>query len=225
MQMTLEMQTFSYPDLTDLFRCLADRMAAEQALLAELDGEIGDGDHGVAMSGGFAAAARALFNADAENQTLLQGFGLAAATLLNAVGATTGPLYSNALLHTGQRFGAQVHVPFDRLPEMIIGMAEGIAMRGHGKPGDKTMVDAWAPAAYVARTGLDDGQPTARILRLAAAAASDGTQATRAMMASRGRAARLGPRSIGHLDPGAVSAAALLDSLAQWAEGRTSEGA
>ncbi|TGN40860.1 DAK2 domain-containing protein, partial [Paracoccus liaowanqingii] len=57
------------------------------------------------------------------------------------------------------------------------------------------------------------------------AAAADGAQATRPMMASRGRAARLGPRSIGHLDPGAVSAAALLDSLALWAEGRTGGGA
>ncbi|TGN57489.1 DAK2 domain-containing protein, partial [Paracoccus liaowanqingii] len=185
MPMTPHMQNFSRADLTDLFRCLAERMAADQAWLAELDGEIGDADHGVAMSGGFGAAARALFDADAGGQTLAQGFSLAASTLLNAVGATTGPLYASALLRSGHRFGPQARVPFARLPELIAAMAEGIEARGHGKPGDKTMVDAWAPAAHAARAGLAEGQPTALILRRAAAAAADGAQATRPMMASR----------------------------------------
>ncbi|WP_277024690.1 MULTISPECIES: dihydroxyacetone kinase subunit DhaL [Paracoccus] len=218
--MTTPMQSFSRHDLTDLFRSLAERMAAEQSYLAELDGEIGDADHGVAMAGGFGAAARALFEADGGGQTLAQGLSLAASTLLNAVGATTGPLYASALLRAGQALGDEDRVPFDRLPGVVIAMAEGIAARGHGRPGDKTMVDAWSPAAHAARAGLAAGMAPAQILRQAAHAASEGAQATRAMMAARGRAARLGPRSIGHLDPGAVSAAALLDCLASWAEGQ-----
>lgn len=215
------MQTFSRHDLTDLFRSLAERMAAEQSYLAELDGEIGDADHGVAMAGGFAAAARALGEGGATDQTLAQGLTLAASSLHNAVGATTGPLYASALLRAASALGAETQVPLSRLPEVIVAMAEGIAARGQGKPGDKTMVDAWAPAAHAARAGLQAGQPAADVLVAAARAAADGAQATRAMMASRGRAARLGPRSVGHLDPGAVSAAALLDSLAQWARRRT----
>lgn len=215
------MQTFSRHDLTDLFRSLAERMAAEQSYLAELDGEIGDADHGVAMAGGFAAAARALGEGGAVDQTLAQGLTLAASSLHNAVGATTGPLYASALLRAASALGAETQVPLSRLPEVIVAMAEGIAARGQGKPGDKTMVDAWAPAAHAARAGLQAGQPAADVLVAAARAAADGAQATRAMMASRGRAARLGPRSVGHLDPGAVSAAALLDSLAEWARRRT----
>ena len=215
------MQTFSRHDLTDLFRSLAERMAAEQSYLAELDGEIGDADHGVAMAGGFAAAARALGEGGATDQTLAQGLTLAASSLHNAVGATTGPLYASALLRAASALGAETQVPLSRLPEVIVAMAEGIAARGQGKPGDKTMVDAWAPAAHAARAGLQAGQPAADVLVAAARAAADGAQATRAMMASRGRAARLGPRSVGHLDPGAVSAAALLDSLARWARRRT----
>ncbi len=214
------MQTFSRHDLTDLFRALAERMAAEQSYLAELDGEIGDADHGVAMAGGFAAAAHALGAGGAGDQTLAQGLSLAASSLHNAVGATTGPLYASALLRAATALGAQTQVPMARLPEVIVAMAEGIAARGQGKPGDKTMIDAWAPAAHAARAGLQAGQPAADVLAAAARAAADGAQATRAMMASRGRAARLGPRSVGHLDPGAVSAAALLDSLAQWARRR-----
>lgn len=218
------MQTFSRHDLTDLFRSLAERMAAEQSYLAELDGEIGDADHGVAMAGGFAAAARALGEAGEADQTLAQGLTLAASSLHNAVGATTGPLYASALLRAASALGAETQVPLSRLPEVIVAMAEGIAARGQGKPGDKTMVDAWAPAAHAARAGLQAGEPAAEVLAAAARAAADGAQATRAMMASRGRAARLGPRSVGHLDPGAVSAAALLDSLAHWAR-RRAEGA
>lgn len=214
------MQTFSRHDLTDLFRSLAERMAAEQSYLAELDGEIGDADHGVAMAGGFAAAARALGEAGGAGQTLAQGLTLAASSLHNAVGATTGPLYASALLRAASALGAETQVPLSRLPEVIVAMAEGIATRGQGKPGDKTMVDAWAPAAHAARAGLQAGQPATEVLAAAARAAADGAQATRAMMASRGRAARLGPRSVGHLDPGAVSAAALLDSLAHWARRR-----
>ena len=215
------MQMFSRHDLTDLFRSLAERMAAEQSYLAELDGEIGDADHGVAMAGGFAAAARALSEGGATDQTLAQGLTLAASSLHNAVGATTGPLYASALLRAASALGAETQVPLSRLPEVIVAMAEGIAARGQGKPGDKTMVDAWAPAAHAARAGLQAGQPATDVLAAAARAAADGAQATRAMMASRGRAARLGPRSVGHLDPGAVSAAALLDSLAHWARRRT----
>ena len=179
------MQTFSRHDLTDLFRSLAERMAAEQSYLAELDGEIGDADHGVAMAGGFAAAARALSEAGEADQTLAQGLTLAASSLHNAVGATTGPLYASALLRAASALGAETQVPLSRLPEVIVAMAEGIAARGQGKPGDKTMVDAWAPAAHAARAGLQAGQPATEVLAAAARAAADGAQATRAMMADR----------------------------------------
>ncbi len=214
------MLIFTRNDLSDLFRSLAARMAAEQNTLAELDGEIGDADHGVTMAEGFGAASRALLDSDSDSaeQTLAEGLSLAASTLLNAVGATTGPLYASALLQAAQAFGPQCAVPFARLPDLILAMAGGIVERGRGKPGDKTMVDAWLPAAHAVQAGLDSGQDTVTILRAAAHAAAEGADATRAMMAAQGRAARLGPRSIGHLDPGAASAAALLDSLAHWAE-------
>ncbi|MDQ1901851.1 dihydroxyacetone kinase subunit DhaL [Paracoccus sp. WLY502] len=212
------MLMFTRTDLSDLFRSLAARMAAEQDRLAELDGEIGDADHGVAMAEGFAAASRALIEGEADGQTLADGLSLAATTLLNAVGATTGPLYASALLRAAQAFGPHQAVPFARLADLIPAMAGGIIDRGRGKPGDKTMVDAWLPAVHAVQDGQRRGGDTAAILRAAALAAAEGAEATRAMMAARGRAARLGPRSIGHLDPGAASAAALLDSLAGWAE-------
>jgi dihydroxyacetone kinase-like protein len=213
----LIMQTFTRHDLTSLFRSFSARMIDECAMLGVLDGEIGDADHGVAMAGGFEAAAKALSDTDREDQSLGEGFALAASALLNAVGATTGPLYASALLRAGKVFGNAREVPFDRLPEMIVAICEGIEARGHGKSGDKTMIDAWSPASHAVRVGLEQGAETLDILDRAARSAAEGAAATRAMIATRGRAARLGPRSIGHLDPGAVSAAALLDVLAKWA--------
>ena len=214
------MEMFTRHDLTLLFRCLAARMEVEQDYLAELDGEIGDADHGVAMSVGFAAAANALSDGEAAVPMLADGMMRAARALLNEIGATTGPLYASALMRAAQALGTTTEIPLARLPEVIIAMSDGIAARGGSKPGDKTMIDAWAPAAHVARAGLAADRDVARILQDAAAAAAEGAQATRAMMAVKGRAARLGPRSLGHVDPGAASAAALLDSMAQWAVAR-----
>ncbi len=215
------MQMFTRHDLTLLFRSLADRMVAEQDYLAELDGEIGDADHGVAMSGGFSAAAKALSEGERDAPALADGMLLAARALLNEIGATTGPLYASALMRAAQALGPQDKIPLTRLPEVIVAMSEGIAARGSSKPGDKTMIDAWAPAAHVARAGLAADQEVDRVLADAASAAAKGAEATRAMMASKGRAARLGPRSLGHVDPGAASAAALLDSMALWVADRS----
>ncbi|MDB6178411.1 dihydroxyacetone kinase subunit DhaL [Paracoccus sp. Z330] len=211
------MPCFTRSDLTTLFHAFAARMADERTFLGELDGEIGDADHGVAMANGFDAAAQALLRAEGSGQGLAGGFNLAAQELLNAVGATTGPLYASALTRAGEVFGEVASVPLARLPELVIAICEGVERRGQGKPGDKTMLDAWGPAAHVAARGLNASVGPVVLLREAAQAAAKGAEDTRAMMAARGRAARLGPRSIGHLDPGAVSAAALMDVLAEWA--------
>jgi len=210
------MRSFSRSDLSDLFMAFAARMAQERPRLGALDGEIGDADHGVAMADGFDAAARALQRSDDAGEGLADGLTLAARAFLNAVGATTGPLYASALMRAAETFGTQSEVPFERLPELVVAIHDGIEARGHGNPGDKTMLDAWGPAAHVVSRDLPATDPVA-LLRAAAEAASNGAEDTRAMMAARGRAARLGARSIGHLDPGAVSAAALLEVLADWA--------
>jgi dihydroxyacetone kinase-like protein len=97
--------------------------------------------------------------------------------------------------------------------QLIEAMASGIAKRGKAVPGDKTMMDAWSPAAHAIRTGLEAGLPATEILYRATLAAQAGCEATRAMIASRGRAARLGARSLGHLDPGAASAAAIIEVI------------
>lgn len=183
------------------FNAMADAMEENRDALCALDGVIGDADHGVAMALGFGAIRTALAELG-EGATPTEVFNTAAKSFLNAVGASSGPLYATALMRAGAAVkGAETVADPGAL---IAAMADGIAHRGKAQPGDKTMLDAWRPAAEAAAQGLD----------AAAAAAEVGAEATKAMEAKLGRAARLGARSVGHIDPGAASAAILIRTFA-----------
>ncbi|MBZ9768907.1 dihydroxyacetone kinase subunit L [Mesorhizobium sp. CA10] len=193
---------FTIGDLRALLRAFSQRMAAERDRLCALDGVIGDADHGIAMEQGMKAAADA---AQAAEGTLQDVFNAAAKGFLNAVGASSGPLYATALLRAGKAAGSRAAMPRAELRTIIVAMRDGIAQRGKAEPGQKTMLDAWGPAADTAV----DGQSADAIV----AAAQQGAEATRNMVATVGRAARLGERSLGHPDPGSISAAMLVEEI------------
>jgi len=96
---------------------------------------------------------------------------------------------------------------------MLQAMARGIAERGKAAPGEKTMIDAWLPAAEAATQAHNAGRALAESLAAAADAARSGAQATKTMVATKGRSARLGDRSLGHIDPGAASAAIVIEAM------------
>jgi dihydroxyacetone kinase-like protein len=194
---------FTTEDAKELFAAFAVRMRAERDALCALDGVIGDADHGIAMEQGMNAAAEAARAVEAG--TLQDVFNAAAKAFLNAVGASSGPLYATALLRAGKAAGARQSMPRGELRSVIAAMRDGIVQRGKAEPGQKTMLDAWAPAAQAAEAG---GDPDAVV-----AAARSGAEATRQMVATLGRAARLGERSLGHPDPGAVSASMLVEEI------------
>jgi dihydroxyacetone kinase-like protein len=193
---------FTTSDLKDLFAAFAGRMQAERDNLCILDGAIGDGDHGIAMEQGMTAASAA---ASSTEGTLQDIFNAAAKGFLNAVGASSGPLYATGLLRAGKAAGARSSMPTGEMRDVIVAIRDGIAHRGKAEPGQKTMLDAWAPAAEAA---MADAPPDA-----IASAAQKGAEGTSRMVATLGRAARLGDRSIGHPDPGAISAAMLIGEI------------
>lgn len=178
-------------------------MAAERDALCALDGLIGDADHGIAMEQGMQAAAAAV----ATLPTLQDQFNAAAKAFLNAVGASSGPLYATALMRAAKTAGPRAAMPRTETPGLIIALAEGIAHRGKAEPGQKTMIDAWYPAAEAAKSGASWPDIVA-----AAQAGADGTAQ---MQATLGRAARLGARSLRHKDPGAVSACMIITEFAK----------
>ncbi len=199
-------------DIQTMLVAVADAMEANRDALCALDGEIGDGDHGIAMAGGFNAVRDAVTGLD-EAAMPTEVFNAAAKAFLNAVGASSGPLYATALMRAGAAVKGRDVLTDNDAPALIAAMAEGIAHRGKASLGDKTMLDAWRPAADAAADAA--GQPMAAVFDAAAEAAEAGAEATAAMQAKLGRAARLGERSVGHKDPGAASAALMLRAMAE----------
>ncbi len=212
------MRVLTGADVARLFRALADRIGVARDELCRLDGVIGDADHGIAMSQGFAAAADAV-EALGQAATLADRFNAAAKAFLNAVGASSGPLYATALMRAAKTAGPRAEMPLDEAPALILAMAEGIRFRGKAEPGEKTMVNVWAPAAAVVESGMAAGLALPELMGRMRDAATAGAEATKAMVATKGRSSRLGDRSLGHLDPGAASAAMILGVIAEdWAQ-------
>lgn len=209
--------------LVDIFRLIALRLSEARRDLGALDGAIGDADHGNSMAEGFAAVVRATSAmTDSPPGEMLM---VAGRSFLSAVGATTGPLYASAMMAAGRDLSGKDVMQPDDLVRLVPAFARGIAERGKARPGDKTMMDAWGPAARAAMDALQSGLPPVRCLALAETAAREGCAATRAMVASIGRAARLGARSLGHVDPGAASAAIVIAALHEWLADHEAEAA
>jgi len=205
------------PYLIAFFRHAAQRLERERGMLCALDGEIGDGDHGTSMANGFAAVAKrlnALRNDPPSPEGVLRE---AASAFIEEVGATVGPLYATAFLEgaTCLAAGPLTHAQVGTLMQAF---ADGIARRGKAGPGDKTMLDVWLPAAQAARRAAEDGMNARDVALLAADTAQQNARGTVSMIALRGRAARLNERSLGKLDPGAVSATLIIEVFVDLAE-------
>lgn len=200
--------------LRQMFAAIAAEMEANRDELCRLDGVIGDADHGIAMALGFTAARNAVAAVDAaaEPTVLLN---TAAKAFLGAVGASCGPLYATALMRAGAAVKGKAALDDADVVGLLPAMATGIRDRGKATLGDKTMLDAWAPAAQAATEAHAAGRGLAACLDAAAAAARDGAEATRDMVAAKGRAERLGERARGHVDPGAASAAMVIGAMSR----------
>ena len=181
-------------------------------MLTRLDAALGDGDHGDNLLIGFTAVDEML-NADEPRSigAILSSVGTA---LVTSVGGASGPLYGAAFIEAGFAARAMDRVGVPELAVLARAAAGGLARRGRCRVGDKTIYDALAPAADALATAADAGEPMPIALRRAAAAARRGMRSTKPLVARRGLAMRLGDRSRGHLDPGAVSCFLLVRALA-----------
>lgn len=189
----------------------AEAIAREKDHLSALDGVIGDGDHGVTMDIGWTAVKAAL-NAAPADDTITQSCTKAAKAFLDAVGASSGPLYASAFNSAGKAVADRLNLDAEAMAAWVEGMLNGILKRGGASIGDKTMIDALAPAAKAALASVATGDPHA-VLSAATQGAKDGAEATREMESRRGRSKKLGQRSVGHMDPGAASAHVILSAM------------
>jgi dihydroxyacetone kinase phosphoprotein-dependent L subunit len=184
-------------DVAEWIRLAAEMVTADAGRLTRLDAEIGDGDHGLNLARGFAAAVAALPEDAPPGKTLMA----AGRAIVSKTGGASGPLYGTALRRAGKALGDAETVDAEGLGAALRAALEGVQELGQAVEGDKTMVDALIPAveALEGASELDSG------LREAAEGARRGMEATIPLVARKGRASYLGERSKDHQDPGATS--------------------
>jgi dihydroxyacetone kinase-like protein len=196
--------------------CAARVIEANRDHLTQLDAAIGDADHGINLSRGFAAALRALEARDsgaAAPATPGRILIVTANTLIGEVGGAAGPLYGMAFRCAGKSLGDSADVGLPALSAALEAALAGVQKLGAALEGDKTMVDALAAGTRAFSKALAEGASQDDALSVLADAAAAAAIATVPMQALKGRASYLGPRSVGHQDPGAVSAALILGAL------------
>ena len=193
-------------------RTFGELVATHKALLTDLDAEIGDADHGINMDRGMRAVVERLD--DSRPGAADELFKLVGMTLVSVVGGASGPLYGTFFLRLGAACGPVTELAPVDLAKALRAGNEGVVARGRPELGDKTMFDALHPALEALDRALAAGESTAAAFGAASQAADRGRDATIPMVARKGRASYLGERSAGHQDPGATSAALLVQAAA-----------
>lgn len=172
--------------------------------LTELDTFIGDADHGTNLNRGFAAVVVKLD--ELYDEDIGTALDITGKTLLSTVGGAAGPLYGTAFRRAGAFLAGRYTIESADLVAALEVALQGVVERGKVKRGEKTMLDAIAPGVETFRDAIARNTPIDEAARCALTAVEQGMRATIPLQATKGRAAFLGARSIGHQDPGATSA-------------------
>jgi dihydroxyacetone kinase-like protein len=192
-------------------RAIAVAVGRHKDHLTQLDSAIGDADHGTNLNRGFTTADAAVTDLAADSAGAL--FVTTGTTLISSIGGASGPLYGGAFRALGRQLKAPATGP-DAFAAALAAALESIQKLGAAAPGDKTMIDAFAPAVTAFEERSRQGDDFAAAAVAAADAAEEGMRATTPLQARKGRASYLGARSVGHQDPGATSTALIFRALA-----------
>lgn len=196
-----------------LIQTMADMVSAQREYLCTLDSTVGDGDHGISLTMALSAAVKKITQQEHPSpQSVLTQVGT---TIQNGMGGASGVLFGSFFLGAGDVAKGKVATTLPDLVEMLTAALAQVQKRGRAQPGDKTMVDALAPAVSALQSSNHEGASLAVALQRAADAARVGAESTRGMVARFGRAKSLGDRSLGFQDAGATSMAILLEALAK----------
>lgn len=200
-------------DVIEYLRQAASLISENREYLTELDSAIGDADHGINMDRGFQTVVKNLASLEGKDiGSILKSVGM---YLVSTVGGASGPLYGTAFMQAGSVLQGKSEIDERDLLSALEAALNGIIMRGKASRGDKTMIDALAPAIESMKKALANGSTLVEALEEAAKSAEAGMKETVAMLAKKGRASYLGERSIGHQDPGATSSYLLIMLMAK----------
>jgi phosphoenolpyruvate---glycerone phosphotransferase subunit DhaL len=192
--------------LRSLITAAAEQVIASAPELTALDQAIGDGDHGANMKRGFEAVLSKLDSIAA--QPAGEAVKAVGKTLVMTVGGASGPHYGSFFMALGDAITGGRRVP-DDLADIFACGVDAVSARGRSRAGEKTMLDVLVPVLETLRA--EAGRPD--LMRRVCATASEAVERTAPMLATKGRASFLGPRSIGHVDPGARSSCVLVHAI------------
>lgn len=190
---------------------VSEKIDKNKEYLTELDAAIGDGDHGLNMSKGFKAVSDKLKAEEDDNiGNILKNTGM---TLVSNVGGASGPLYGTAFMKASMALKDRNEIDINDFLSALKLALEGIKSRGKSTEGEKTMIDALAPAIKSMEDSIKNGDSYIEVLEKGKDAALEGVEFTKTIKATKGRASYLGDRSIGHQDPGATSCFYILETI------------
>ena len=204
-------QAFDRTDGTSILHGMIRAIADHKDYLSEVDGKIGDGDHGINMNKGFS-----LFEARIQGKDVSFPDGLIelGTILFTEIGGSMGPIYGTLFCAMGEAAKEDKTIGAVEFAKMITAGLGGLYEILDARIGDKTLIDTLAPAEEAFTKAVRSGADFARALGEMKEAAKRGREATQAMEAKYGRSSRLGKRSVGVLDAGAVSCCLLLTAVA-----------
>jgi len=205
--------TLSSSDVIRIIDSISETMEKEKGYLSELDGAIGDGDHGVNMAKCFREVKKRLpENIDKDVGTILKNVGM---VILNSVGGAMGALYGTFFLKASKEVMGKMEVNLEDLIKMFEAGEKGIQEMGKAQLGDKTLLDTIDPAVKALKETQSEGKSLIDALAAFSEAAKKGAESTREMISKIGRSSRLGERTIGHQDAGATSCYFILNAFYQ----------
>lgn len=199
-----------------LVRDLIATIVEHREFLSEIDGLIGDGDHGINMAKGFSGCgARLDAIGEARAASLPAAMAQLSQALMDDIGGSMGPLYGNFFLGFVNTLEPHTQLDAKLFGEALVAAVANVQSMGNAQVGDKSLIDTLVPARDAFAEALKDGAGFSGALQAMSAAAEAGKDSTKDLQARIGRSARLGPRSIGVLDAGATSCWLILRAMAQ----------
>lgn len=199
------------PQMYKAMVAVCDTIEDQKEYLSELDGAIGDGDHGVNMAKCFRQVkAKLEETSDDEIQTIIKNVGM---VVLNSVGGAMGALYGTFFMRLSMASSGKTELGLDDLVEMFQAAEQGILEIGKAKVGDKTLVDTLSPAVRSLEKDAEASESLQTALVHFDQAAKEGMTSTIDLVAKMGRSSRLGERTRGHQDAGATSCYLMLNAM------------
>ena len=207
------MKTLTTEQTTDMIIYTCDAIIRNKSYLTEADSKIGDGDHGIGMSGGMEKAKAAL-KANRPFPDVNSVFKITGMTMLNSMGGASGVIFGSMFLSGTKGMEAITELDGDSLTKIMRSSLEAIKTRGEAQVGDKTMVDALEPAVIAMEKG--DKEDLIQLLADANKAALQGVENTKNYIAKFGRAKSLFERAIGYQDAGATSVSIIFAAMHEY---------